>query len=504
MLTDPIDNVLFSNNLTLLNVTHFELLGGATKIPKIRDNLADYFGLEKFESQLEEGAAAQGAALFASNLTDPDELKPIWLSDVLPGHVDAKFIGEGFEKTSTVFKERTTLGARKRIKIMSNYDVLVKLYHVIGEEETLLDEYDVSGILDSSQFYNANMTNYFTFQIAQNGFPILLEAENKWNKVFNKTYEYKKEKNAGEEINVEGRMMMTRPEMRDIIEIQEKNKTIRTTLTIHTHNKEFPKPLSSAKTKAIQKSINLQKNVESLVELTIASRESLLEQLKFTKEKLGLASFATVTTPEQRNEIELLTKQVAQWDKDGKYELYQYNEQQRILREAIEEGLDYEEEYLVRDDTIKTSRATLDYLDDRMMNLNRTKEWVDQEDKDDVFNRLKEIRVWLNEQIEEQSKLQLWEKPVLRRFAVDTKIAAAEKALETIAVIPRPRQKMREKDGRTYVRGPAPLPTEGTRGYKAPKKLTSEDLAECEVPTKNKYANYVKEGLLIADELCGF
>jgi len=109
-----------------------------------------------------------------------------------------------------------------------------------------------------------------------------------------------------------------------------------------------------------------------------------------------------------------------------------------------------------------------------------------------VFNRLKEIRVWLNEQIEEQSKLQLWEKPVLRRFAVDTKIAAAEKALETIAVIPRPRQKMREKDGRTYVRGPAPLPTEGTRGYKAPKKLTSEDLAECEVPTKKQIRELFK------------
>ena len=104
MLTDPIDDVLFSNNLTLLNVTHFELLGGATKIPKIRENLASYFGLEKFESALEDGAAALGAALFASNITDPDEVKPIWLSDVLPGHVDATFIGEGFTKRSTVFK----------------------------------------------------------------------------------------------------------------------------------------------------------------------------------------------------------------------------------------------------------------------------------------------------------------------------------------------------------------------------------------------------------------
>ena len=190
MLTDPIDNVLFSNNLTLLNVTHFELLGGATKIPKIRENLADYFGLEKFESELEEGAAALGAALFASNMTDPDELKPIWLSEALPGSVEATFIGEGFEKRSTIFKRGSLFGARKRIKIMSNNDIFVKLHHVIGQEETLLDEYNVTGIFDSSQFYSANMTNYFTFQIDQNGFPGLIEAENKWNKIFNKTYEY--------------------------------------------------------------------------------------------------------------------------------------------------------------------------------------------------------------------------------------------------------------------------------------------------------------------------
>jgi len=34
------------------------------------------------------------------------------------------------------------------------------------------------------------MTNYLTFQIDQNGFPGLVEAKNKWTKIFNKTYEY--------------------------------------------------------------------------------------------------------------------------------------------------------------------------------------------------------------------------------------------------------------------------------------------------------------------------
>ena len=50
---------------------------------------------------------------------------------------------------------------------------------------------------------------------------------------------------------------------------------------------------------------------------------------------------------------------------------------------------------------------------------------------------------------------------------------------------------MREKEGRTYVRGPPPEPKEGTRGYKQPKKLVDDDIATCHALFESKYADYV-------------
>ena len=170
------------------------------------------------------------------------------------------------------------------------------------------------------------------------------------------------------------------------------NKTIRTTLSIGTTNMEYPGSLSEEKIKIIEKSINEQRSTAEIARLTEEARENLLEYLKFASKKLGSESFAVVTTPSGRNELALLIKSVSQWDDNGNYDLQEYNEQKRTIKQAFLEGLEYEEEVLVRESTIQTALSTLDALDDRMSNLNRTKEWVDQDSKDDVFRRLKETR----------------------------------------------------------------------------------------------------------------
>ena len=51
---------------------------------------------------------------------------------------------------------------------------------------------------------------------------------------------------------------------------------------------------------------------------------------------------------------------------------------------------------------------------------------------------------------------------------------------------------MREKPDRDYERE-YEEPKEGTRGFKAPKKITQDDTAECNAGVKNEYVDYIDQ-----------
>jgi molecular chaperone DnaK (HSP70) len=176
-LTAPVDKALQDAGITLSEINHFELLGGQAAIPKIREQLSTYFGVSELTQKLDQFAMAKGAALYASNLTNPEEIRPLWLSEKLPGHVEATFQGVNITKTKTVFSEGSIAGQKKRIKIPSNFDLVAELKHFVDGKVAQHDIYNVTGIRDSAELYKefkANMTNLLVFQIDASGFPQLV------------------------------------------------------------------------------------------------------------------------------------------------------------------------------------------------------------------------------------------------------------------------------------------------------------------------------------------
>ena len=67
-----------------------------------------------------------------------------------------------------------------------------------------------------------------------------------------------------------------------------------------------------------------------------------------------------------------------------------------------------------------------------MVELNTTKEFVDIEKREEVFNKLNDTISWLDEKVEDQQKLPPWEQEANTLKNLSNKVAAAEKKVSKI------------------------------------------------------------------------
>lgn len=151
ILTEPIEKALASANITIADIAHVEVIGGAWRVPKVQQLLSDYIEKGKGEKvhlgqhlNGEEGGAL-GAALVAANSSSSFRVKKIFFSDNTQHEyaVQISALSGEWEKNVTVlYPAGTALGSKKKLNFDSSEDFAVKLF----ENGILLTEYTVTGL----------------------------------------------------------------------------------------------------------------------------------------------------------------------------------------------------------------------------------------------------------------------------------------------------------------------------------------------------------------------
>lgn len=162
-LSAPIDRMLLQANMSKADVHRVEIVGGATRIPKVKETAAEYFGIKTSASLNGDEAAAFGSTLYAAKLSTSFRLRDFNIVDSFPHPVVVKLGSDaepavadsedGEEKPSkgkdkVLFKGGSKFPHKKLITMSRTEDLMVALSYLdpAGDTKEPISNFNVSGV----------------------------------------------------------------------------------------------------------------------------------------------------------------------------------------------------------------------------------------------------------------------------------------------------------------------------------------------------------------------
>ena len=105
-LSPPLQTALDQANLTIADIHRVEVVGGATRIPRVKEAALKFFGRKQLDGSLNgDEAAALGATLYAAKLSTSFRLREFTINDAYPHAASIKISGQGDSSSSSSGEE---------------------------------------------------------------------------------------------------------------------------------------------------------------------------------------------------------------------------------------------------------------------------------------------------------------------------------------------------------------------------------------------------------------
>ncbi|XP_021769992.1 heat shock 70 kDa protein 17-like [Chenopodium quinoa] len=488
----PLKEVLQNSGLRADEVSAVELIGGATRVPKLQAKLQEFLGRKQLDKHLDaDEAIVLGAALHAANLSDG-----IKLNRKL-GMIDGATYGyvmelDGIDLVKDESTKQVLVPRMKKVpskmfrSIIHKKDFEVALSYESkdllppGVSSPIFAQYTVSGLANATERYasrnlSAPIKANLHFSLSRSGVLTLDRAEavieiTEWVEVPKKNLTVDNSTSANITLNSstetasgdsaeEGNDNLqndgstnnssnsgaTEENIKEIIEKKLKKRTFRVTLkvaekTIGPAMSFSEKSLADAKQKLA--ALN-QKDAER--RRTAELKNNLEGYIYSTREKVeSSGEVEKVSTNEERQSFIAKLEEIQDWlYMDGEDATAGEFEERLKMLKAIGDPIFFRmDELTARPKAMEQAKKYLTELAEIVRGWEISKSWIPKEKIDEVLNLADKFSKWLDQKQAEQEKASATSEPVFTSEEVYDKLADLQAEVTRVNRIPKPRPKV--------------------------------------------------------------
>ncbi|RZB42685.1 heat shock 70 kDa protein 17-like [Glycine soja] len=488
----PVKEVLEHSGLSLEQIYAVELIGGATRVPKLQAKLQEFLGRKELDRHLDaDEAIVLGAALHAANLSDG-----IKLNRKL-GMVDGSLYGfvvelNGPDLLKDESSRQILVPRMKKVpskmfrSVNHNKDFEVSLayesdnYLPPGVTSPEIAQYQISGLTDASQKYSSrNLSSPIKanihFSLSRSGILSLDRADavieiTEWVEVPRKNLTIENstissnvsaESAAGNSTEENNESVQTDSGVNKASNISAeeqaatepatekklKRQTFRVPLKIVEKITGFGMSLSQDFLAEAKRKLQVLDQKDADRKRTAELKNNLEGYIYTTKEKIEtLEEFEKVSTSEERQSFIEKLDQVQDWlYTDGEdanaTEFQEHLDQLKAVGDPIFFRL---KELTTRPAAVEHAHKYIDELKQIVQEWKAKKPWLPQERVDEVIKSSEKLKNWLDEKEAEQKKTSGFSKPAFTSEEVYLKVLDLQTKVASINRIPKPKPKVQK------------------------------------------------------------
>ncbi|KAJ4825414.1 hypothetical protein Tsubulata_030908 [Turnera subulata] len=486
----PIKEVMKHSGLKVDDIYAVELIGGATRVPKLQAKIQEFLGRNELDKHLDaDEAIVLGAALHAANLSDGIKLnRKLGMIDGSSYGMVVELDGPDLlkdESTKQLLVPRMKKLPSKMFRsFVHKKDFDVSLAYETedllppGVTSPIFAQYSVSGLTDASEKYSsrnlsAPIKANLHFSLSRSGILSLDRADavieiSEWVEVPKKNLTLENVNNTAPNITAETATENASEENNGNLnsdsgtdnstnanaveqsasepttEKKLKKRTFRIPLKIVEKTTGPGTPLSKESILEAKRKLEELNKKDAERRRTAELKNNLEGYIYSTKEKLETSEFEKVSTLDERKSFTEKLDDVQDWlYTDGEDASAKEFEERLDSLKAIGDPIFFRhKELTARPVAVEFARKYLDDLKQTLNDWEKKKPWLPKERIDEVVTDADKLRKWLDEKDTEQKETSGYVTPVFKSDEVYEKVFDLQAKVGSVSKIPKPKPKV--------------------------------------------------------------
>ncbi|CAI5719979.1 unnamed protein product [Peronospora destructor] len=478
----PVEMALKKAGLTVADIDEIELVGGGVRMPKIQQQLSEFFVGKDLGVHLNgDEAMALGAAFRAANLSNSFRVRQVGMVDIASYPIgvrltdlsatevannDDELESKQWMKRASIFSESHRLGLRKSVSFLHSNDISCTFRYdkpsmLPAGVSVQIGQFNITGIEKfAARLADKNLGEpkvTLSFELDSNGIARIAKGEATLEEEVEVEVVVKKEKKNKKYEKEDGSVGSSEASKADEIEEEEKpetrmekqTKTHRERLAVvRAYETRKPEegvsvlPMSETMKSESMRMLNEMENADNKRQANLEAKNSLETFIYKAHDALSAqeSDIKDVTVPEQVESLQRKLEETEEWlyDDGDKVDAAAYKKKMSMLDSDLSAILFRVAELKELPIAINAAREYAFSTRDLMNEWSISKPQVTEVERSDVVEKLDELDAWLTDSEAKQKAVDKHEEPVVTSADVAKKVQGVKRFVAMLAKRPKP------------------------------------------------------------------